>query len=139
MVLNKCYNTLKSTGRSARSKKFFFLCLTCWRMHSNKPFYYCFHCMYFWCPHISWIRKNKKIILFLQVNIYIYMREHGHTHTQTHRQQKYIQLKHSNKKLCLPVSSGISAIKKENSLLLVHLPTDLNIVQHLLITTHTHK
>ena len=58
--------------------------------------------------------------------------------THTHRQQKYIQLKHSNKKLCLPVSSDISAIKKENSLLLVHLPTDLNIVQHLLITTHTH-
>ena len=42
------------------------------------------------------------------------------------------------KKLCCSVSSDTSDVKKENFLLHVHLPTDLNVVQHLFITTHTH-
>ena len=90
VVINKCYNTLKSTGRSARSKKFFLLCLTCWRMHRNKPFYYCFHRMYIWCRHISWICKNKRIIPFLQVNnIYIYACASVRAHTHTDNRSTY--------------------------------------------------
>jgi hypothetical protein len=39
VVIKKRYNMLKFMGRCARSKKFFFLWLTCHRMHSNKHFF----------------------------------------------------------------------------------------------------